>query len=186
MRRIVMMGVMVGVVTLTGLPVCAAAVAEASPPDVIVIDSPSVSIEVGANGELKIRRELPTRKTIRSFVKTLDKIVRDGVKSGKVTRRELMQWRILRWFRPLAVVDLHDRCLREGVLCGAIPLQDDGTVLRNIDWDKFKEFLKEILPLILEFIKALVEIFAWVPIDTTPACTILAHHCHSPPLQLAA
>ena len=61
------------------------------------------------------------------------------------------------WVTPLGA-DIETVCIEEGIACGAIPPQAENDP-SQINWDGLLEFLKELLPLIIEFLKAIMIIF---------------------------
>lgn len=93
------------------------------------------------------------------FRKALVDAIQEGVREGKLTRAE--GWRLrLASFSPAFQQRAQELCVVQMVFSGenqdAIPFNDDGTVNKTaIDWEGLTEFLKAILPILLELLLSL-------------------------------
>ncbi len=94
---------------------------------------------------------------MRKFRRVLLEAARAGQTEGTITGPELRLIRRTMWLRPRVASELHRRCCglayAEGKVEGDVQPGD-------IDWDALLEWLKELLPLILEFIKELIDLFS--------------------------
>jgi len=90
------------------------------------------------------------------FRRVFNKAVRQAYGEGQISLRQAAALH-------LAVVLFRDQleafCVQQAVTAATLP-PEAADKPGEIDWDALLEFLKELLPLILEFIEALLVIFA--------------------------
>lgn len=89
---------------------------------------------------------------MRSFRKNLLQAATEERNAGNISRWQMMQLRVAT-LRPQVMEQLEELATQEAVIYGATKSSQE------IDWDSLLDFLKEILPLLLEFIMALLNIF---------------------------
>lgn len=96
------------------------------------------------------------RKT--TFKQAMRRVALEAYGAGEITFRQLAGILFVTAFRRLRD-QLEDFVVVSAVAEGKLP-PEAGDKPEEIDWDALLAFLKELLPLILEFIEALLVIFA--------------------------
>lgn len=85
--------------------------------------------------------------------------------AGDITAKEYRRMRLFRMLFPRRFHALAEAALEQYIEEAPV-IAADGTI-NEIDWDALLEFLRELMPLILEFIEALMNIFE--PLSLAPA-----------------
>lgn len=91
---------------------------------------------------------------------------------GDISTRDYRRLRMFKLLFPRRFNALAEASLEVYVEEAPI-IAADGTV-SEIDFDKLLEFIRELMPIILEFIKALMDIFEPVSLDAIPADEVVA------------
>jgi len=91
---------------------------------------------------------------VRKFSRALYRAANDAFAVGRINKDEMRVLRRARW-NPLVMHVLRRRVLEEAELTGVWA----GDV-RSLDWDNLLDFLKEMMPFIIELILMLISIFA--------------------------
>jgi len=94
---------------------------------------------------------------MREFQATLNKAAKAAAKRGEISEQDVRRIQRAR-FRPFVMIALRRRVIDEAVLCGVLK-PAAAAVPEEIDWDEFLAFLRELLPMILEFIQVIMVLF---------------------------
>ena len=92
-----------------------------------------------------------------NFRRSLLAAARDACQAGDITACDCRAIRRATW-RPLVLARLHNQVVEDAAMTGVVTAVQ-ATNPEEIDWDGFLDFLKDLLPMILEFIKALMLLF---------------------------
>lgn len=90
---------------------------------------------------------------------------KEAVERGDITRQEYRRMRIFRMVFPRRFHALAEAALEVYVEEAPVIANDPA---QEIDWDALLEFIRELMPIILEFIKALMDIFEHVSLQAIP------------------
>jgi len=96
-------------------------------------------------------------KNTRQFCDVLRSEAALALDEGTITHREYRQVRAFSRLRPRKTQDVMELVQREATAQGLVAAT---AKVDEIDWSAIAAFIKEILPVIIEFIQALVLIFA--------------------------
>lgn len=87
----------------------------------------------------------------RDFKRTLNAAATAAYKDGKLTRWQLARLRLAITFRPDAMAEAQACVIDQGIQDGVLKDGDDA-VKDGFDWSRLLEFIKQLLPLIMQII----------------------------------
>lgn len=96
---------------------------------------------------------------------------KQAVERGDISKAEYRRMRMFRMLFPRRFHALAEAALE--VYVEEAPVIGDPA--QEIDWDALLEFIRELMPIILEFIKALMDIFEPVSIEMPEAPNLIAY-----------
>jgi hypothetical protein len=90
----------------------------------------------------------------RNFKTALANAAEQACSTGEITRWELARIRLVITFRPRALAEVQGCVIDEGCKAGKIlPQAAEAAQSDGFDWNALLEFIRNLLPLILEIIK---------------------------------
>ncbi len=136
---------------LIGLSIATAQVAPQSPPAVNwSMEARPAPALAGVLIPTTATEATAAPKASAAFKKTLDEAAAQAFKSGEITRWQLARVRLAIRFQPAAVAEIQAAVVDDAVAAGRMAPGD--AIAAAFDWAKLLDFIKQLLPIILQLI----------------------------------